>query len=151
MYTTNLSSARHSSGMTLRRKDEVLAVAFVQGYTHYADLAALVGEHRARVALERCVSNCRAFNTEVFSKATAIAASPYINPDQLEGVENVITMMCVEVLKTMHENHCFAADLPLQSWEFIAVQPCKLFLKPPTPAAAEMHPYIKAAPSGYSI
>ena len=120
----------------------VLALPFNTGFQHYADLAGLVGEHRAHVALRLCVQACNRFDAAVLTKSDSISSSAYINPDDIAGVDILVAGMVVETLKTMHQYQCFVYDGNAQPWEFVEIRAGKLFIQPPNAAVAAAHPLL---------
>lgn len=117
----------------------VLALPFSHGFQLYADLAGMVGEHRAFAALRQCVEACNRFDKSAFSTAAYIYNSAYINPDSIDGVDVTVTGLVVEILKVMREYQCFPLAEVTQPWELIAVRAAKLLIRPPTIDVANAH------------
>lgn len=119
----------------------ILILPFGNGFNYYKDLTGLIGEHRSQLALGHCVTICNSFNKEILIKADALASSSYINPDNIEGIDVLLTAMAVETLKVMQQFDCFATQCGL-SWEFFEIKPLRLLIKPPNITVANANRFL---------
>jgi hypothetical protein len=130
----------------------VLGLPFSVGFTHYADLAARVGEHRAETAMGLLVGSARSFNANALEAAERISRSAYVNPQNVPYIDVCIVALMVELLKTMREQNCFFTDEQLLPggghsnlqlpWEFVTMRAGKLFLRPPNERYVDLHPLL---------
>lgn len=84
-------------------KPKAIALHFYKGSKIFADLACLIGEHRATVAFGLCFDICVYEEALVIQKCKHISDSAFINPDCIEGVDILIEQLAVELLKSMKE------------------------------------------------
>ena len=118
--------------------------AFNKGWQVFCDLSAVIGGHRALLALNNCMDICSRNIPNVRAKSNRIAMSPYINPDQRDGVDILIETLALEVVLCMVENGCLPDDRPLM-WELASVNACKITVRPRM-GAAPTHHFLGTAP-----
>lgn len=110
-------------------KTQAIALLFYNGSKVFADLACLIGEHRATVALGLCFDICVYEEAVVVQKSKHISNSAFINPQGTEGVDILIEQLAVELLKSMKELSLIDEVGALQ-YELVKLDNFKLVISP---------------------
>lgn len=105
-------------------------IDFQRGWVLYADLSAVIGEHRASLALAQCFDILRRDTAYVQRKANIIGMSAYVNPDEREGVDIQLEALALELLMTMITGGFIVETDDILTWEFAGISAFKLTIRP---------------------
>lgn len=120
----------------------IVQMEFNDGWKTYNDLATLIGEHRAKIALGHCFDICVPDPKEVARKSMSISNSTYINPENRQGVDLLIELLSLQVLEAMRVNKCFITTHNGLHYELFDIKPGKLIIQPRY-GSRTLHPFLK--------
>ena len=105
-------------------------IDFRAGWVLFADLSTMIGGHCATLALAQCFDFLKRDPHHVIRKADVVAASAYINPNNIEGVDIQLELLALELLKTMIDGGFFAETDNELTWEYGGISIGKLTIRP---------------------
>lgn len=110
-------------------QNELTVVMFVNGWGYYQDLAILTRTSTAQRVLARLIDYCSHSLQQFAASMETIASSAEFNPDNRDGISEIIMRLGMEVYYVALANKLFEIgprDLPYQ---FGHIGPMRLYLQ----------------------